>query len=117
MFGYFELIVCTSAHKIQPSIPSGSKTTTLVYFTPGLTYSMPREGAPKVMSQEAETGQAQRLAASPHRPAIPSLLMANVRSLYNKTDHIQLLRFVQPDVKDYTVLIFTERWLNYHLHN
>ena len=33
-----------------------------------------------------------RLAASPTRPAIPSIIMANVRSLDNKMDHIRLLR-------------------------
>lgn len=33
-----------------------------------------------------------RLAASPHRPAIPTINLANVHSLDNKLDHIRLLR-------------------------
>ena len=53
-----------------------------------------------------------RLAANPYRPAIPSVLLANVRSLDNKLDHIQLLRSAQQAVRDCCVFIFTESWLH-----
>ena len=53
-----------------------------------------------------------RLAASPTRPAIPSIIMANVRSLDNKMDHIRLLRSANRTVSNCCVLVFTETWLN-----
>ncbi len=53
-----------------------------------------------------------RLAANPHKPAIPTIVLANVRSLDNKLDYIQLLRSAQRTVRDCCVLVFTETWLN-----
>ncbi|KAK0137023.1 hypothetical protein N1851_026795 [Merluccius polli] len=53
-----------------------------------------------------------RLAASPSRPAIPSIILANVRSLDNKMDHIRLLRSANRTVSNCCVLVFTETWLN-----
>ena len=53
-----------------------------------------------------------RLAASPTRPAIPSIILANVRSLDHKMDHIRLLRSVNRTVNNCCVLVFTETWLN-----
>uniref|UniRef100_A0A3B1KH12 Reverse transcriptase domain-containing protein n=1 Tax=Astyanax mexicanus TaxID=7994 RepID=A0A3B1KH12_ASTMX len=53
-----------------------------------------------------------RLAASPHKPAIPTVLLANVRSLDNKLDYIRLLQSTQKTVKDCCVYVFTETWLN-----
>ncbi|KAL0149686.1 hypothetical protein M9458_054969 [Cirrhinus mrigala] len=53
-----------------------------------------------------------RLAASPHKPAIPSIVLANVRSLDNKLDYIRLLRSSQRNVKDCCVFVFTETWLS-----
>ncbi len=41
-----------------------------------------------------------RLAANPHKPAIPSIVLANVRSLDNKLDYIRLLRSTQRTVRD-----------------
>ncbi len=40
-----------------------------------------------------------RLAANPHKPAIPSIVLANVRSLDNKLDYIRLQNYIrlQPD--------------------
>lgn len=48
-----------------------------------------------------------RLAANPNRPAIPSILLDNVRSLDNEMDHIRLLRSAQR-----CVFVFMETWLN-----
>ncbi len=53
-----------------------------------------------------------RLAANPHKPAIPTIVLANVRSLDNKLDYIRLLRSTQRTVRDCCVLVFTETWLN-----
>ncbi|XP_070407627.1 uncharacterized protein [Nothobranchius furzeri] len=53
-----------------------------------------------------------RLEAKPTRPAIPSLLLANVRSLDNKMDSIRLLRSANRSVSDCCVLVFIETWLN-----
>ncbi len=41
-----------------------------------------------------------RLAANPHKPAIPTIVLANVRSLDNKLDYIRLLRSTQRTVRD-----------------
>ena len=53
-----------------------------------------------------------RLAANPTRPAIPSIILVNVRSLDNKMDHLQLLRSANRTVSNCCVLVFTETWLN-----
>ncbi len=41
-----------------------------------------------------------RLAANPHKPAILTIVLANVRSLDNKLDYIRLLRSTQRTVRD-----------------
>lgn len=57
-----------------------------------------------------------RLAASPHSPAILSILMANVRSidnsLDNKMDNIRLIRSTQSEVRECCVYVFMETWIN-----
>ncbi len=53
-----------------------------------------------------------RLAANPHKPAIPTIVLANVRSLDNKLDYIRLLRSTQRTVRDCCAFVFTETWLN-----
>ncbi len=53
-----------------------------------------------------------RLVANPHKPAIPTIVLANVRSLDNKLDYIRLLRSTQRTVRDCCVFVFTETWLN-----
>ncbi len=53
-----------------------------------------------------------RLAANPHKPAIPTIVLANVRSLDNKLDYIRLLCSTQRTVRDCCVFVFTETWLN-----
>ena len=56
-------------------------------------------------------GVSARLRANPSKPAAPSVLLANVRSLDNKMDHISLWRSLQRGVRDCCVFIFTETWL------
>ncbi len=53
-----------------------------------------------------------RLRANPTRPALPTLVLSNVRSLENKLDLIQLSRSTQHEAKDCCVFVFTETWLN-----
>uniref|UniRef100_H2L8P4 NACHT domain-containing protein n=1 Tax=Oryzias latipes TaxID=8090 RepID=H2L8P4_ORYLA len=52
-----------------------------------------------------------RLAASPYRPAIPTITLANVRSLDNKLDYIRLLRTSSKTVRECCVLVLVETWL------
>ncbi|KAI4884175.1 hypothetical protein NFI96_007457 [Prochilodus magdalenae] len=51
-----------------------------------------------------------RLQASPYRPAVPSLFLANSRSLVNKMDEIRL-RITSNNMNS-CVVIITETWLN-----
>ncbi len=53
-----------------------------------------------------------RLRANPTRPALPTLMLSNVRSLENKLDLIQFTRSTQHEARDCCVFIFTETWLN-----
>ncbi len=53
-----------------------------------------------------------RLATNPHKPAIPTIVLANVRSLDNKLDYIRLLRSTQRTVRDCCAFVFMETWLN-----
>lgn len=46
------------------------------------------------------------------RPATPTLMLSNVRSLENKLDLIQLSWFTKHETMDCCVFIFTETWLN-----
>ncbi|KAM9828286.1 uncharacterized protein ACBT44_021775 isoform 1-T1 [Syngnathus typhle] len=56
-----------------------------------------------------------RLAANPARPAVPSILLANVRSLDNKMDYVRLLRSTNRTVRNCCVLVFTETWLTVNI--
>ncbi len=58
-----------------------------------------------------------RQAANPHKPAIPTIVLANVRSLDNKLDYIRLLRSTQRTVRDCCVFVFTETWLSNSVPN
>ncbi len=53
-----------------------------------------------------------RLVANPHKPAILTIVLANVRSLDNKLDYIRLLRSTQRTVRDCCVFVFMETWLS-----
>uniref|UniRef100_A0A8C1LL36 Reverse transcriptase domain-containing protein n=1 Tax=Cyprinus carpio TaxID=7962 RepID=A0A8C1LL36_CYPCA len=53
-----------------------------------------------------------RLTANPHKPSIPTIVLANVRSLGNKLDFIRLLRSTQRTVRVCCVFVFTETWLS-----
>ncbi|KAI5087807.1 gastrula zinc finger protein XlCGF28.1-like [Silurus meridionalis] len=48
--------------------------------------------------------------ANPSRPALPSLLLANVCSLDNKLDYIRLQQATRPEYRHCCVFVFTEMW-------
>lgn len=47
-----------------------------------------------------------------HRPALPSLVLSNVRSLVNKMDELSLLTRSQRDFRDAAAICLTETWLD-----
>ncbi len=53
-----------------------------------------------------------RLKANPTRPAPPTILLSNVRSLENKLDLFRLGRTTQRETRECCVFVFTETWLN-----
>ena len=53
-------------------------------------------------------GVGARLRANSSRPALPSILLSNVRSLENKLDYIRLQRTTQQETRDCCVWVFTE---------
>ena len=59
------------------------------------------------------SGLRARLEANPYRPALPSLLLANARSLNNKMDEIRL-RIITKKM-EWCVMIVTETWLDVNI--
>ncbi len=53
-----------------------------------------------------------RLRANPTRPALPTLMLSNFRSLENKLDLIQLSRSTHHEARGCCVFVFTKTWLN-----
>ncbi|GAA6075769.1 piezo-type mechanosensitive ion channel component 1-like, partial [Tachysurus ichikawai] len=53
-----------------------------------------------------------RLKTNPSRPALPSILLANVCSLDNKLDYIRLERSTRREIRNCCVFVFTETWLS-----
>ncbi len=53
-----------------------------------------------------------RLRANPTRPALPTLMLSNIRYLENTLYLIQLSRSTQHEARDCCVFVFTETWLN-----
>ena len=71
-----------------------------------------RKRCVRIRKRGKRAGLGTRLAANPTRPAIPSILLANVRSLDNKMDDIRLLRSANKTVRNCCVTVFTESWLH-----
>ena len=53
-----------------------------------------------------------RLKLAPHRPSLPSIFLANVRSLPNKMDELRLRITTNKWIMYSNIMIFTETWLN-----
>ncbi len=62
------------------------------------------------------SGLRAKLKLNPHRPALPSVFLANVRSLANKIDELRL-RITQRMFIDCNIMVFTETWLNSTIPN
>ncbi len=97
-----------SAHTEELRRPTPSPTPT--------TASRPQRRRYKWRERKQKRGKRRgiwaRLAANPHKPAIPTIILANVCSLDNKLDYIRLLRSTQRTVRDCCVFVFTETWFN-----
>ncbi len=52
-----------------------------------------------------------RLRKRAHSPPLPSILLANVQSLENKTDDLRARISFQRDIRDCNILCLTETWL------
>ena len=58
-----------------------------------------------------------RLRKRPHKPPLPSVFLANVRSLANKMDELRLQITTNRTIKDSCILLFTETWLHSSIPN
>ncbi|KAI2650486.1 putative 149 kDa protein [Labeo rohita] len=68
-----------------------------------------RSGSTDQAPQDAQTG---KLRQRGFRTALPSIHLANLRSLPNKTDELLLLTRTNKDFSNSAALCFTETWLN-----
>ncbi|XP_055493306.1 uncharacterized protein LOC129698280 [Leucoraja erinacea] len=57
-------------------------------------------------------GYRARLKLNPHQPALPSIFLANVRSLVNKIDELRLRITSHKRIADCNAMVFTETWFN-----
>lgn len=57
-------------------------------------------------------GKARRLKKKRFRPALPSVVMGNVRSLANKMDELTMLTRKEKIFRECSVMCFTETWLH-----
>ena len=53
-----------------------------------------------------------KLRLNPHRTALPSIFLTNVRSLFNKLNELKIWTLTQKSLMDCNVMFFTETWLN-----
>lgn len=57
-------------------------------------------------------GITHRLKRNPHKTALPSILLSNVRSLENKMDYLKLDLTTHRNVRECNAIILTETWLH-----
>ncbi len=57
-------------------------------------------------------GLTAKLKANPYKTPLPSIFLSNVRSLKNKTDHLQLELTSKREMRNCCSIILTETWLN-----
>ena len=53
-----------------------------------------------------------RLCKQPHRPALPSLFLSNVKSITHKMDELELQMATTSFVQNCSVIFITETWLH-----
>lgn len=61
-----------------------------------------------------QAGLQARLKAT-NRPALPTLFLANIRSLDNKMDLMRLQMSIYKEMRNCCQLLLTETWLNNHI--
>lgn len=76
-----------------------------------------RKWCERTRKQGKRGGVCARLEANPSKPAVPTVLLANVRLLDSKMDYIRLCRTFQCSMKYYCVLIFTKTWLGRNIED
>lgn len=76
-----------------------------------LTGSARRRRCERKQRRGKRSGLRARLKLNPHRQSLPSIFLANVRSLANKVDELRL-RITQQKFMNCNVMVFTETWLN-----
>lgn len=65
----------------------------------------------RIWKQGKRGGVSARWTANPCKPAVPSVLLANVRSLDAKMDNISLWRTLQQELRDCCVFMSMKTWL------
>ncbi|KAL7841269.1 hypothetical protein SRHO_G00249600 [Serrasalmus rhombeus] len=71
-----------------------------------------RQRAERKQKRGKRGGLRAKLRLSPHRSAVPSLFLANVRALAGKMDELRLWTTTQRWIRECNVMIVTEPWLN-----
>ncbi|KAL7841200.1 hypothetical protein SRHO_G00248910 [Serrasalmus rhombeus] len=71
-----------------------------------------RRRAERKQKRGKRGGLRAKLRLSPHRSAVPSLFLANVRALAGKMDELRLWTTTQRWIRECNIMIVTESWLN-----
>ncbi len=122
---HFELIACRAGLQQLSIGNDGSRwrrvRTHRLLRVPKTVFLLPTDAThTKRRRRQCERGQKHgkhgsirtRLWTNSTRPAIPSLMLSNVRPLENNLDLIQLSQSTQYETRDCCVFVFTETWLN-----
>ena len=111
-FGRTCQIPITSAFQHSHGIPPG------IARTPASPWIATPSGIPRRRRRERKqkrgcrSGDLTRLKRAPNRPPLPSLYVANVRSLGNKMDELNLDISTRSTIRDSSVIVITESWLH-----
>ena len=83
-------------------------------FAPHWSIELMPEADPKHRRRRRGTrsGLPVQLRRCAHHPLLPSILLANVQSLYNKVVELSVRISFQRDIRDCNILCFTEPWLS-----
>ena len=111
-FGRTCQIPITSAFQHSHGIPPG------IARTPASPWIDTPSGIPRRRRRERKqkrgcrSGDLARLKRAPNRPPLPSLYVANVRSLGNKMDELHLDISTRSTIRDSSIIVITESWLH-----
>ncbi|XP_073669588.1 uncharacterized protein [Paramisgurnus dabryanus] len=96
------------SHNILPGIARAPSSTWIV--SPNVKHR--RRRRERKQKRGCRSGVLARLKRAPNRPPLPSLYVANARSLGNKMDELHLDLSNRTNIRDSSVVIITESWLN-----